>query len=95
MELEKMWVKFNEMDVVCWCYSDSKKCLDETCSDCKLYLVKFIEIEYDEELDGKVTELNNTTSKLGKDVVKKLKDLNKAINKNKRELDKSIKKFKI
>ena len=43
-DIEKMWVKFDEFGVKCWCPDNGKKCPPEANPECKLYLVKFIEI---------------------------------------------------
>ncbi len=81
--IKKLWVKFNEMDIECFCNENRKECPPESKPVCKEYIVKLIEIERQkEDIEFKKGE------KLFKDAVLKLK-------KQETELRKSIRKFKI
>jgi len=91
-DIEKMWVKFDEFGVKCWCPDNGKKCPPEANPECKLYLVKFIEIVNESDYDNEYSRINYNISRLEKDLIRKLKQES---NKFKKELDKSINKFKI
>ena len=81
--IKKLWVKFDEMDIECFCNENRKKCPPESNPVCKEYVVKLIEIERKyRDVDFEKGE------KLFKDAVKKFK-------KQGTELRKSIRKFKI
>ena len=92
MDIDKMWVKFNELDVECWCPKHRKKCPKELNPECKLYLVRFIEIMDEAKHDERVRMLREGASKLEKEIARKLV---KETNKFKKEVDKSIGKFKV
>jgi len=81
--IRKLWVKFNEMDIDCFCSENRKKCPPESKPTCKEYVVKLTEIER----KYKKVEFEKE-EKLFKDAVNKFK-------KQGTELRKSIRKFKI
>jgi len=85
--IKKLWVKFDDMDVACFCEEDRKKCVKEEKPECKEYVVKFIEIERDETIE-RIKENMTREEKVMKDILSKLK-------KHDTELKKSIRKFKI
>jgi DNA/RNA endonuclease G (NUC1) len=76
--IKKLWVKFNDMDVECFCEDHDRKCRDK---QCKEYVVKFTEIERQKE----VINLNKEEQMIN-NAIKKLK-------RSETELSKSIKKF--
>jgi len=92
MDIEKMWVKFDELEIECWCSKERKKCPKEKKPECKLYLVKFIEIMDEAKHDDRMKIIRETATKLERDIVKKFK---KETNKFKKEIDRSISKFKV
>lgn len=92
MDIEKMWVKFNELDIECWCSKGRKKCPKEANPECKLYLVRFIEIMDEAKHDERIRFLHEGATKLEKEIVQKLK---KEVDKFKKKVDKSISKFKV
>ena len=92
MDIDKMWVKFDELDVECWCNVGRKQCPDEKKPECKLYLVRFIEICDEEKYDKRVKAIKEATTKLEKRMIK---EFVKETDKLKKEVDKSISKFKI
>jgi hypothetical protein len=61
---KKLWVKFDELDIECFCEADNKKCLPEEKPTCKEYVVKFIEIKRDEKLDKFHQQLDETSTHL-------------------------------
>lgn len=81
--IKKLWVKFNELDVVCVCNEKDKKCRHDT--DCAEYVVKFTLIERVEEKSlafspksladsrRKLTSALNTTAKHIKNITRKIK----------------------
>lgn len=92
MDIDKMWVKFNELDVECWCSKQHKKCPSEAKPECNLYLVRFIEITDEAKHDERLKFTKEAVSKLEREIVEKLK---KDTTKFKKEIDKSLNKFKV
>ena len=81
--IKKLWVKFDEMDIECFCNENRKKCPAESKPTCKEYVVKLIEIKRTEQ------DINlEKEEKEFKVAVLKLK-------KQEAELRKTIRKFKI
>lgn len=79
--IKKLWVKFNGMDIKCFCNENDRKCRDE---ECREYVVRFIEIVRSKP---PIIKLDNTEQQL-KQAIRKLK-------KSETELSKTINKFKI
>ena len=85
--IKKMWVKFDGMDVACFCEEDRKKCVKEEKPECKEYVVKFIEIKRDTTAE-QIKEVMTREQKAMKKIVAKVKKYDS-------ELKKSIRKFRI
>jgi len=85
--IKKLWVKFDEMNVACFCEEDRKKCVKEEKPECKEYVVKFIEVKRDATVE-QIKEVMTREQKAMKDIVGKIKKYDS-------ELKKSIRKFKI
>jgi hypothetical protein len=62
-----MWVKFDGMDVECFCNEDCKKCND---SECKEYVVKFMEIQ--RSIVPELTHLNSKFRKVNLEIKKSI-----------------------
>lgn len=92
MDIDKMWVKFDELEVDCWCYKHNKKCPPEANPECKLYLVEFIEIMDEAKHDERCKALREATTRLEKQIADKLK---KDATKFNKEINKNINKFKV
>lgn len=87
MITKKLWVKFDDLDIECFCYCNRKECAPEAKPKCKEYVVKFIEIERPNPLVEK--------SKIIKDEIDKLEDiLARQKKKFETELRKSLRQFK-
>jgi len=55
--IKQLWVKFDGIDIDCYCDINRKKCTKEQKPECKEYIVKFIQVdrsteEFKEELKG-------------------------------------------
>lgn len=78
----KLWVKFNEDGVECFCNEYSRKC---DLPICKQYVVKFTEITRDnvqEELQtNKISNIDNKLKKSISDIKKIQDSIRKGINK--------------
>jgi len=85
MTTEKLWVKFdNNLDIVCICDYNRKRCPTEAKPECKLYLVKFIEMRPTKvELDDKTKELKTLKEKVRRETKKVETELHKSIRKMK------------
>ena len=81
-----MWVKFDGMEVACFC-EERKKCVKDEKPACEEYVVKFIEIKRDTTAE-QIKEVFTREQKVMKDIVAKVKKYDS-------ELKKSIKKFRI
>lgn len=82
-----MWVKFDGMDVACFCEDARKKCVKEEKPECKEYVVKFIEIKRDTTVE-QIKEVMTREQKTMKEIVAKIKKYDS-------EFKKSIKKFRV
>jgi hypothetical protein len=71
--IKKMWVKFDEMDVVCVCDEYYRKCKDNSCKE---YVVKFTEVRRDP-----IEEIADMSKSLTKEIKKLDSELKKSINK--------------
>ena len=76
---KKMWVKFNDLELECFCEEGRKKCPSEKKPECKEYIVKFIPIE---------------RSKAEVMAKERKEELTKKLKKFKTELEKNARKFK-
>jgi len=85
--IKKLWVKFDGMDISCFCEEDGKKCTKEEKPKCKEYVVKFIEVKRD-ITEQQIKEVMTREQKAMKDILAKIKRYDT-------ELKKSIRKFKV
>jgi hypothetical protein len=79
--IKKVWAKFDSMDLTCVCDEHHRKCKDDTCKE---YVVKFMEIDRESELE-------EATRHLGIEAKKMRSEMQKFQSK----VSKSIKKYKI
>lgn len=85
--IKKLWVKFDEMAVVCFCEENRKKCTKEEKPECKEYVVKFVEIKRDNtERDIKLVLTKEARA---------MKELVGKVKKYDTELKKAVRKFKV
>jgi hypothetical protein len=85
--IKKLWVKFDELEIECFCEENRKECAPESKPECELYVVKFIKIKRD-----------NTAEQIKESLTREEKAMKEIIAKVKRyesEFKKSIKKFKV
>lgn len=88
---KKLWIKFDELDIECFCESGDKDCPPEAKPKCREYVVRFIEIERSEAYEDRVKAIKDAT-KIAEDRLKRnLKKFETEIQKNLRKM----KKFKI
>lgn len=87
--IKKLWVKFDGMDIECFCETN-KQCSAHEEPGCKEYVVKFIEIKRKVKKVG-VKEVHPGVAR-EEQLIKKL---TKDIKRQGIELKKSIKKFKV
>ena len=78
--IKKVWAKFADMDLQCVCDEHHRKCKDDTCKE---YVVKFMEIDRQDELEAATKHLNNETKKLRNDMQKFQSQISKSIRKYK------------
>lgn len=83
---DKLWIKFKDLDIVCFCAYNERKCPLEK-KDCHLYLAKFIRIDDIEKHEQRVSELSSATKRLER----RLKQEHKKFE---TEIQRSIKKMK-
>lgn len=87
---QKLWVKFNDLDVECFCYCNRKECPPESKPECKEYVVKFIEIERNPIVD-KSKAITDELGKIEEKINQQRKKYETEFNKSLRQL----KKFKL
>jgi len=85
MITEKLWVKFdNSLDIECFCAYNRKRCPTEAKPECKLHLVKFIEMRPSKvELDDKTKEIKALKEKVRRETKKIETELHRSIRKMK------------
>ncbi len=83
--IRKLWVKFDEMEIECWCEENRKQCSAQEKPECKEYVVKFTEIKR----TIKDVKINLSAEE------KALLNLTKQLKRKTTELTKSITKFKV
>lgn len=83
----KLWIKFDDLEVDCFCEECDKKCPLEKKPECKLYLAKFIEIERPKQFKERCKTLKDTTKILEERIKRETK-------KFETQLQKSIRKMK-
>lgn len=79
--IKKVWAKFEGMDLQCVCDEHHRKCKDDTCKE---YVVKFMEIDRERELEDAVAHLDRDSKKF-----------NDSMRKFQSKVSRSIKKYKI
>ena len=79
--IKKVWAKFHDLDLECVCDEHHRKCKDDTCKE---YVVKFMEIDRQDELEAATKHLSDETKKLRSEM-----------NKFQSQISKSIRKFKV
>lgn len=62
--IDKFWVKFDELDVECFCKDGNKKCPSERKPECKLHVIKFIEIEESDRYEEGHIKIRKAVKKL-------------------------------
>lgn len=87
---KKLWLKFDGLDIECFCDSGRKYCPPESKPKCKEYVVKFIEIERSGNKD-KVKAIKDATKIVEDKLKRQLKKFETEIQKN----IKKMKKFRI
>jgi len=80
--IKKVWAKFEDMDLICVCDEHHRKCTDDT--RCKEYVVKFMEIDREKQLEDAVAHMEKESNSLRRD-----------IKSFQSKVSRSIKKFKI
>jgi hypothetical protein len=66
--IKKVWAKFDGLDLKCVCDEHHRKCQED--SACKEYVVKFMEIERNQELDEAVKQIENEAKLIHNDIQK-------------------------
>lgn len=84
---DKLWIKFKELDIVCICDYNNRRCPLEKREDCHLYLAKFIRLGIEEAEDA-VKAAQKSQSRLEKAFRQEQKKFESKVKR-------SIKKFKI
>ena len=81
--IKKVWAKFEDMDLKCICDEHHRKCKPKD-GECKEYVIKFMEIDREQQEEDAVAHLELESKNLRKD-----------IKKFQSKVSSSIKKFKI
>lgn len=84
---DKLWIKFKDLDISCFCAYNNRRCPLEKREDCHLYLAKFISLDL-EEAGEKLKTAQRSQSRLEK-------ALRSEHKKFESQVKRSIKKFKI
>jgi len=82
MITEKLWIKFEDLDILCFCDYNRKRCPAELKPECRLYLAKFIEMR-PTKIEEKATEIKDLKRKIEKETKKVEAELHKSIRKMK------------
>ena len=78
--IKKVWAKFDDMDLQCVCDEHHRKCKDDRCKE---YVVKFMEIERQSELEEATKHLSNEAKKLQNEMKRFQSKVSKSIRKYK------------
>ncbi len=78
--IKKVWAKFDDMDLECVCDEHHRKCKDDTCRE---YVIKFMEIDRQSELEEATKHLSVETKKLQNEMRKFQSQVSKSIRKYK------------
>ena len=76
-----MWAKFEGMDLECVCDEHHRKCKPD--ESCKEYVVKFMEIDREQQVDEAVAQLENASKSLQRDMKKFQSKISRSIKKYK------------
>ena len=79
--IKKVWAKFDGMDLECVCDEHHKKCKPD--ESCKEYVVKFMEIDREQEVEEAVAQLENASKNLQRDMKKFQSKISRSIKKYK------------
>ena len=80
--IKKVWAKFEDMDLTCVCDEHHKKCKPQDAT-CKEYVVKFMEIDRESELEEATKHLDAETKKLRTEMQKFQSKISRSIKKYK------------
>lgn len=78
--IKKVWAKFDDMDLKCVCDEHHKKCKDDTCKE---YVVKFMEIDREQELEDATKHLSIEARKLRNEMKRFQSKVSRSIKKYK------------
>jgi len=78
--INKVWAKFDGMDLECVCDEHHRKCKDDTCKE---YVVKFMEIDRKQELEEATKHLSIEARKLRSEMQKFQSKISRSIKKYK------------
>lgn len=79
--IKQLWVKFDDLDIDCYCDINRKKCTKEQKPKCKEYVIKFMEVD--------------RSSNGAEEFEKGIKNLVGICKKSTSELEKVLKKYKV
>lgn len=81
---DKLWIKFKDLDIECFCAYNDRRCTKDKRKGCGLYLVKFIQLD-DEEQSEKLKKASSSLEAQFKKENKRFEsELKKSIDKLKR-----------
>ena len=79
--IKKVWAKFEGMDLECVCDEHHRKCKPD--ESCKEYVVKFMEIDREQQVEEAVAQLENASKSLQRDMKKFQSKISRSIKKYK------------
>ena len=79
--IKKVWAKFDGMDLECVCDEHHRKCKPD--KSCKEYVVKFMEIDREQQVEEAVAQLENASKSLQRDMKKFQSKISRSIKKYK------------
>jgi len=79
--IKKVWAKFEGMDLECVCDEHHRKCKPD--ESCKEYVVKFMEIDREQQVEEAVAQLENASKNLQRDMKKFQSKISRSIKKYK------------
>lgn len=85
---DKLWIKFKDLDIVCVCDYNNRKCPKEKNEGCHLYLAKFIQIDDDEGLKERTDNIKTATKHLEMRVRHEQKKFESEIKRSIRKMNK-------
>jgi len=78
--IKKLWIKWDGMDIECFCEEHSKKCVTAPGEDpkCREYVAKFVEIDRtEEEAKKQIKDFGSAVKSFEREVQKKIKQMTK------------------